>query len=216
MRKCRRQSCRTALPTAKLSDKWQAKGFCNVDCMAGHGMDKAKTARERQDAKQARESRAARAAERKQHRERKEAIKTRSEWMAAAQKVFNMFVRERDKDLPCICCNSWGEDENWLVGGKWDAGHFLGRGAFPELRFEELNCHKQLKSCNAGSSKYARKGRTVAASYRLNLINKIGLDKVEWLESHHEEKKYTIDDLKQIITVYKAKLAELKTRQPAS
>jgi hypothetical protein len=182
--------------------------------MAGHGMDKAKTIRKRQDAKQAREARVTRAAQRRQHRERKEAIKTRSEWMKEAQTVFNKFIRLRDDLLPCICCNSWGKDEDWLVGGKWDAGHFLSRGAFPELRFEELNCHKQLKSCNAGSSKYARKGRTVSEGYRLNLINKIGLDKVEWLESHHEEKKYTIDDLKQIIAEYKAKLAELKLRQP--
>lgn len=214
MRKCRRQSCRTPLPTAKLSDRWQAKGFCSCDCMAGHGMDKATKARDRQDAKQAREARVTRAAERKQHRERKEAIKTRSEWINDAQAVFNKFIRLRDDLLPCICCNSWGKDEDWLVGGKWDAGHFLSRGGFPELRFEELNCHKQLKSCNAGSSKYARKGRTVSEGYRLNLINKIGLDKVEWLESHHEEKKYTIDDLKQIIAEYKARLAELKKRQP--
>lgn len=137
-------------------------------------------------------------------------LKTKSEWLREAQQAFNEFIRLRDKDQPCICCGSWGDAEEAIYGGKWDCGHFLSRGAYPELRFEESNCHKQLKSCNAGSSKYANKGRTVAEGYRAGLILKIGLEMVEWLEGPHEPKRYTIDELKAIKEEYREKVRELK------
>lgn len=153
-------------------------------------------------------------AERKEHRERKEKLKPRSKWLAEAQKWFNKFIRLRDKDLLCISCNRTMEaiegNDGWKPGGAWDAGHFLTRGAYPELRFEELNCHKQCKSCNAGSGKYTHKTKTVGEMYRQKLIKKIGIEQVEWLEGPHDPKKYTIDDLKEIIAKYKAKCKELE------
>lgn len=163
-------------------------------------------ARKRAPAAKAKIEKAARA----ENRAAKKRLKTRSEWMKEAQKEFNAFIRERDKDLPCICCNTFEESDDWKPGGVWDAGHFLSRGAYPELRFEELNCHKQKKSCNAGSSKYARKGRTVAANYRENLIIKIGIEAVEWLEGPHEAKRYTIEELQLIISEYKRKKTQLQ------
>ena len=46
--------------------------------------------------------------------------------------------------------------------------------------------------------------------YRINLVNKIGADKVAWLERQdHEAKKYTVEDCKEIIKYYKAKIKEL-------
>lgn len=152
-------------------------------------------------------------AQRDRNRETKQAlekIKPRSQWIKEAQAAFNGFVRTRDKDLPCICCGQWSQDEGWKPGGSWDAGHFLGVGAYPELRFVEDNCHKQLKSCNAGSGKYARKGRTVAQEYRDRLIEKIGIERVEYLEGPHEPKKYTIDELKAIKAEYIAKRKALE------
>jgi hypothetical protein len=121
-----------------------------------------------------------------------------------AQKAFNAFIRKRDELLPCISCDTFvTKDMPW---GQYDCGHFLTMGAFPELRFEELNAHKQCKICNGGSNKYARKTHLVATDYRINLIDKIGLDKVEWLEGPHKAKKYTCEDLKAIEVNYKAKL----------
>lgn len=148
--------------------------------------------------------------ERAQTKEARERIKTRAKWLEEAQTAFNSFVRERDKDLPCICCNQWPTSDDYKPGGYWDAGHFLSRGAFPELRFVEINCHKQLKSCNAGSSKYAKKGRTVSEGYRENLIRKIGQESVDWLEGPHEAKHYSIECLKRIKQEYKDKLKELR------
>ena len=144
----------------------------------------------------------------KQQRQDKQRIKTKAKWMEEAQAAFNAFIRARDAQDSCICCGKMPDSTDWM-GGLWDAGHYLSRGAFPELRFEELNAHKQLKSCNGGSGKYAKKGRTVNQGYRENLIKKIGLDKVEWLEGKHEAKHYTIDEIREIKEHYKQKTKQL-------
>ena len=149
-------------------------------------------------------------AERQADKIKLESLKTARDYLKPAQDAFNAFIRERDLHLPCICCGKHPDGDDWTPGGTWDAGHFLSRGSHPELRFEEMNCHKQLKTCNGGSSKYARKGRTVSEGYRRNLIEKIGIGNVEWLEGPHGPKKYTIDDLKAIAKEYKAKTKELR------
>lgn len=40
--------------------------------------------------------------------------------------------------------------------------------------------------------------------YRKGLIAKVGIELVEWLEGHHEPKKYTVDDLQAIKAHYTA------------
>ncbi|MNF87657.1 Bacteriophage Lambda NinG protein [compost metagenome] len=46
--------------------------------------------------------------------------------------------------------------------------------------------------------------------YRIELVKRIGQDKVDWLEGKHEPKRYTIEDLKAIKAEYRAKVRELK------
>lgn len=182
---------------------------CGVPCAIAI----AKAKREKAEANQAKKARAAARAERAAARAK---LKTRDDYINEAQQAFNAWVRERDHDQPCICCGSYGKGEDWLTGGKWDAGHYLSRGSHPELRFEPDNCHKQLKSCNAGSSKYARKGRTVAEGYRQRLIKKIGLERVEWLNGAHEPKHYTIEELQALTKHYRAEARKLvKARSQA-
>lgn len=48
--------------------------------------------------------------------------------------------------------------------------------------------------------------------YRIELVKRIGQDKVDWLEGKHEPKRYTIDDLKEIKAHYCAKVRELKAQ----
>jgi hypothetical protein len=149
----------------------------------------------------------------REFKQRKEALLTVSDWTKRAQVEFNSYIRERDVKDVCISCGRNDLEVGFNgVGGKWDAGHFRSRGAAPELRFNELNCHKQCKSCNGGSGKYARKSATVADEYRHRLIAKIGLDEVEWLEGPHEPPRYRIDDLKLIRDEYRRKLRELKKK----
>ena len=141
-------------------------------------------------------------------RERKAQLKSRNDWVKEAQAEFNKFIRLRDASEPCISC---GEvNPPMLHGGQWDCGHYLSVGSHPELRFEELNAYKQCKSCNGGAGRYAGKNRTVSQQYRENLIQKIGVSLVEWLEGPHDAKHYTIDDLKEITAKYKAKCKQLQ------
>lgn len=134
--------------------------------------------------------------EAKEHKERKLKAKTRAQWMRETQALANRYVRLRDANDPCISCNRFHQ-------GQWHAGHYLSTGARPELRFDENNIHKQCAPCNNHLS-----GNIVL--YRKRLIEKIGQEKVDWLEGPHEPKKYTIDDLKQIKAEYTRKIKEVE------
>lgn len=112
-----------------------------------------------------------------------------------AQAIYNTYIRTRDCGDACISCGN-------LTGAKLNAGHYLSVGGHPELRFEELNCHLQCEHCNTHLS-----GNI--ARYRINLIKKIGLRKVEWLEGPHDPKKYLIGDIIQIQEKYTKMTKEL-------
>ena len=139
--------------------------------------------------------------ERKADRERKAALKTRSDWMKEAQIVFNQFVRLRDQ-LAGHACISSGRPLDWS-GNAVDAGHYRSVGSAPHLRFNEDNCHAQSKHDNQYKS-----GNAV--DYRIELIARIGLARVEALEADNTPRHYTIDDLKRIKAEYAAKLRALK------
>lgn len=153
----------------------------------------------------------AKKAQRKTTRAKKELLKTVKDLIKEVQPVFNKYIRARDMGEPCISCGRFDyEIEDKFTGGKWDCGHFLSVGSHPELRFEPLNAHKQCKSCNGGSGKYARKNHTVSQSYRINLIQRIGEAEVRKLEGPHKPKKYTVDDLREIKKDFKNRLKELE------
>jgi hypothetical protein len=121
---------------------------------------------------------------RKETRSALTALKTRRDWLKEAQAAVNKYVRARDAGKPCVSCGA-------LTAGQWDAGHYRSAGGHPALRLDPLNIHKQCSVCNAHKS-----GNLI--EYRKELINRIGLEKVEWLEGPHEPKKYSIEDLKAI------------------
>lgn len=132
----------------------------------------------------------------------KEKVKTRTKHMSEAQTAFNAWVRNRDIGLACVSC---GRHHN----GQWHAGHFRTVGGHPELRFEPLNVWRQCAPCNNHKS-----GDIV--NYRIELVKRIGAEKVEWLEGPHEPKRYTIEDLKAIKARYRALTRELKGKGEAA
>jgi hypothetical protein len=138
----------------------------------------------------------ARKKERAKTKERKEAAKPRSQWLKEAQQAFNAWVRMRDAHLPCVSCGRHHE-------GQWHAGHYLSTRARPELRFEPDNVQKQCQPCNVHLS-----GNLVL--YRAELIRRIGLERVDWLEGPHEPAKWTIDELRAIRDENRAKTRDLK------
>lgn len=152
---------------------------------------------------------------------RKEALKTRLDHLKDAEKAVRDYRRIYELSIGsgCISCGESQESilaaQGWKTGGAFDAGHFLGKGARPELRLMPNNIWLQCKSCNAGSSKYARKGQTVSQAFREGLIARIGLEAVEALEADHAPRKETIEQLKAITAEYRAKTRELKKGQAA-
>lgn len=148
----------------------------------------------KEEVKQARE-------ERLKDRANREKLKTRSDYIKEAQIAFNAYIRERDKGIPCICCGlPLGDNE---VGGNFDCGHYRSVGSAPHLRFDERNAHGQRKRCN-------RYGAGRAVDYRRGLIDRIGIQETEVLESDNTPRKWTIDELKEIKETYKRKLKELR------
>ena len=134
------------------------------------------------------------------HKQKKKAFRSNDKKLRSdmAQQAFNKYIRFRDKDSVCISC---GRNHS----GQYHAGHYRTRGAHPDLKFEEYNCHKQCAPCNNHLS-----GNI--SNYRINLIKKIGIDNVDWLEGPHEPKKYTCEDLKEIEILYKSKLKDLQSK----
>jgi len=81
-------------------------------------------------------------------------------------KVFNKYIRERDKDKPCISCGKYT---------TLQAGHFYSAGHHSALRFEEDNVHGQCVRCNMYLSGNLNQ-------YRINLEKRIGKERLHELD----------------------------------
>ena len=111
-----------------------------------------------------------------------------------AQATVNKFIRLRDKDLRCVSC---GHD--FTKGRQQHAGHYIARSKSSLLRFDERNINTQCNICNDHLS-----GNV--GEYRVGLIAKIGIEEVEYLEANKNTlKTWTIEELQEVITTYKAK-----------
>lgn len=109
---------------------------------------------------------------------------------AKAQKIFNAWVRRRDKDKGCISCGTLPITE---------AGHYLSAGHFSALRFNEINVNGQCARCN-------RFLHSNAIFYRQGLIKRYGEEKVRQLENSiaiRSVKKFSRTELEFIIKTYK-------------
>lgn len=112
-----------------------------------------------------------------------------------AKAIFQAYCRFRDKDLPCISC---GKNE----ANRWDGGHYRKAEVYTGVIFDERNVNKQCsRPCNKDLH-----GNEV--EYRKGLIAKIGIDEVEKLEelaNSTRYKKWSRDELHEIIDTYKLK-----------
>ncbi len=123
-------------------------------------------------------------------------LETLQDIVKAAQMVFNKYIRERDKDELCISCKQKPKKEN--------AGHFFNANNHWNVRFDEDNVHLQCERCNSFLS-----GNLL--EYRTNLLTKIGAERFNQLEARARvTRKFTKDELKELIKKYKEKFVELK------
>jgi hypothetical protein len=119
-------------------------------------------------------------------------LETVQDLVKAAQLVFNKYIRERDKEQPCISCKQKPK--------KVNAGHFWNANNHWNVRFDEDNVHVQCERCNSYLS-----GNLL--EYRTNLLTKIGAERFNELEARARvTRKFTKDELKEIIKTYKQKI----------
>ena len=153
-------------------------------------------ARKRVPMVKAKEAKQARA----EHREAKIRIKTRTELAKEAQAEVNAYVRIRDKGRPCISCDRPDDGSH-----QRHASHYRSTKACSVLRFNLKNIHASCAQCNSNLS-----GNLL--EYRIRLVALKGADFVGWLECQNETRKYDIDYLKRLKTLFKKK-AKLKALQ---
>jgi hypothetical protein len=112
----------------------------------------------------------------------------------STQRVVNKYIRMRDAELGCISCSRGGCDE---------AGHFWAMGANGALRYHPDNLNGQCTSCNRWKS-----GNPL--EYRLALVKKIGVKRVDWLDEHHHDiKKWQREELEEITIKFKKMIDDI-------
>lgn len=166
-KKCR--NCFEYFPTGKMI-KIPMGYLCSKDCLYAI-IKKGKTKHRKQAQKQARciiKRKQSDIKKSNYKRKRKYQKSNRTIRKDATRRSCHKYIRERDKDNRCICC-----DKIISVG---QAGHYLESGSNPKVRYDEDNIHLQDKQCN-----FFKGGDS--GMYRVNLIKKIGIKRVLRLES---------------------------------
>lgn len=175
-KKCR--YCGEYFQVEEMAVKAPLGYFCTYTHAVTHAMKKSKKERVKK--------------ERKELTKRKQALKTKSDWMKEAQQAFNRYIRARDRRKGCVSC---GSPFQIKYGGSYDAGHYRSRGAAGHLRFHLLNCWGQCVRCNRDLS-----GNAV--EYRKELVNRIGVERVESIEYCNNVKSFTIEYLQRLKKIF--------------
>jgi hypothetical protein len=127
----------------------------------------------------------------------KQDLMTIQDYIKLAQQIFNKWINLRDKGLPCISCDK-------QITGRVNASHYFNANNHWNVRFNELNVHSSCITCNQYLS-----GNLI--EYRSRLINKIGEEQLTLLELEAKKtRKFTKDELKEIINIYKKKIKQLE------
>ncbi|SAE98122.1 recombination protein NinG [Enterobacter asburiae] len=180
-------------------------------CCPEHGTILAMEEREKEKvkatAKRIKEQKEAEKAGRKRRKAKRESLKSKSQWDKEAQSAFNRYIRIRDEGKECVSCgNPLIGKSNYLTGSAIDASHYRSRGAASHLKFNVFNVHSACTRCN-------RQLSGNAVEYRIRLIDRIGLERVERLESNNEPRRFDIPYLKRIKSIFTRKARSLEKRR---
>lgn len=126
---------------------------------------------------------------------------TQPQLLKKAEKLVNEYIRLRDSQdgfFTCIACLKV------LPVSSMNAGHFIPVSKSSNLRFHEDNISGECQGCNCFD-------RSHLVGYTLNLIKKIGQERVDWLQANrHIVKRWNKSELLEVIETYKQKLEQLK------
>ncbi|CZW49665.1 recombination protein NinG [Enterobacter hormaechei] len=201
MRKPTRRTCKVCKQkfTATFDNVWW--------CCPEHGAIFALELRAKQKIKEAakriKERKEKERAERRDLKARKVALKTKPQWRAEAQAAFNRYVRLRDAGKPCISCGRLPEQK---FGGTMDCGHYRTRGAAAHLAFNLHNTASQCVYCNRD-----RDGAQKA--FEQGLIERIGAEKVEAINNDNSVRRFDIQYLQRIKSIFTRKARALEKRR---
>tara|TARA_S200002703_G_scaffold44963_1_gene39367 strand:+ start:2673 stop:3197 length:525 start_codon:yes stop_codon:yes gene_type:complete len=124
-------------------------------------------------------------------------LETTQSLMKKCQSVFNRWVRLRDAGQPCISCG--GE-----LGEKYDASHYFSSGGHKSVTFDPDNVHASCVHCN----RYLH-GNLL--NYQIGIEKKIGGERLfELHKKAHETRKYSKDELRDLIGFYGELIKKLK------
>lgn len=135
-------------------------------------------------------------AKRAEYKIAKEKQMNLSDHLAATQDIFNAYIRARDGKI-CISCGTTKPETQYC------AGHYRTRKAANHLRFNEDNVHVQ---CNSYCNRFLSGN---ISAYRIALIAKIGVKRVEAIEHDQTIKRWTIDECKALKIHYRAMIKGL-------
>ncbi len=139
----------------------------------------------------------------KEKRETKKALekfKTPTEWETECRAIVQEIARLRDRHDGCISCHVGPN-----YGGRWNGSHFRPAGNNAAVQFHLWNIHKACAQCNLF------KGGNISA-YRPRLVEKIGADRVAWLESQNQPVKTNVAYLVRFKAVMGKRLLRMKKR----
>ena len=157
---------------------------CSFECASAIGKKQTAKAREAAKARAVKRQRESEKEGRQRHRAKRESFKTKAQWDKEAQSAFNRYIRIRDEGKPCVSCGSpLIGKSNYLTGSAIDASHY----------------NRQL----SGN----------AVEYRIRLIERIGLDRVEHLEADNEPRRFDIPYLKRIKSIFTRRARALERRR---
>lgn len=196
----------------KVCSAWFIPAYDNIRwCCPEHGAIYALELRAKEkvkaEAKRIKAKHEAEKADRKRQQAKRESFKTKAQWDKEAQSAFNRYIRIRDEGKPCVSCgNPLIGKSNYLTGSAIDASHYRSRGAASHLKFNTFNVHSACTRCN-------RQLSGNAVEYRIRLIERIGLERVERLESDNEPRRFDIPYLKRVKSIFSRRANALSKRR---
>lgn len=180
-------------------------------CCPEHGAILAMEEREKEkvkaEAKRIKQQKEAEKVGRKRRKAKRESLKSKSQWDKEAQSAFNRYIRVRDEGKPCVSCgNPLIGKSNYLTGSAIDASHYRSRGAASHLKFNVFNVHSACTRCN-------RQLSGNAVEYRIRLVDRIGLKRVERLEADNAPRRFDVTYLKRVKAIFSRRANALMKRR---
>jgi hypothetical protein len=147
----------------------------------------------------------------KDQREKKKAFRAKSEELRKndrpyqfqlTKRVIQRWVNNvRDAGLPCISCGT-----TKLV--QYCGGHYKSAGGHPELALDTKNLNRQCNQyCNLRLSGNIH-GNKTSPGYIKGILDRFGQERLDYLDGHHEPKKYTCEQLIELRAFYSKLIRE--------